>query len=68
MPKPIEVANVRYTTAMAEPVNGSGPMGKGGVFVAGLVIGLLVGSGAISCDNHDAPAKNDKAAVQSADK
>lgn len=67
MPKPIEVTNIQYPTAMAEPV-GSGPMSKGGVFVAGLVVGLLIGSGAVSCDNHDAPAKNDKAAVQSADK
>lgn len=67
MGKPIEVANVRYTTAMAEPVNGSGPMGKGSVFVAGLVAGLLLGSGAISCENQDSgdsKSGDQKASVQ----
>lgn len=54
--KPIEVTNVRFQTALAEPVNGTGPMGKTSILVVGIVIGVIL-SGGVSCEKQEVPSK-----------
>jgi hypothetical protein len=68
MPKPIEVKDVRFTTAMATPTT-SGRLSAGSTFVAGVVLGAWL-AGGWSCDNHSS-AGSDSSVVQqqkSADK
>lgn len=57
---PIEVTNVRYTTAVAEPVSGSGPISKGTVFVAGVIIGAIL-AGGVSCNDEETESKTNPA-------
>lgn len=67
MGKPIEVTNVRYQVATAEPLNGSGPVSKGTVFVVGFITGAVLFGGGVSCenqDNGDSKSGDRKASVQ----
>lgn len=67
MGKPIEVTNVRYTTATAEPTSG-GPISKSAVFVAGVVVGAVL-AGGVSCDDQaDKKDKSQSVTVQTENK
>lgn len=67
MGKPIEVTNVQYPVAMAEPLNSSGPVSKGTVFAVGFITGAVLFGGGVSCENQgngDSKSGDPKVSVQ----
>lgn len=64
MSKPIEVTNVRYTTATAEPVNGGGGLKFSTGVVVGAVLTAWLTLGGGCDDNPSAGPGDNRPAVQ----